>query len=209
MKKISRLTSVIILTLGWAAATKAGEHFSTFYLEYNPSTFHYSNTGVSNDACYHAFSVGYNYFTPFYKGLGVDIGVKGQLFLNSEKEQGAKYKTNMLSATIPVDLAYDWRISDGFAVYPYAGLYARLNISSTFKEEKTDEYVRKYNLFKKDDMAILSQEAWKRFQYGWQAGVNFRFSDFVTVGGGYFMDFNEIDNHTKIHGFNITLGMNF
>jgi len=187
-------------------SSSESEPFSTFYLEYNPSTLHTSYKGYTHNTSYQGFSVGYSYFTPFYEGLGVDFGVKGQFFFRSETEGGVKYKTNMISGTIPVDLAYDWRISDGFAIYPYAGLYARFNITATAKEDFDGGYVTKTNPFNKDEMG---GHPWERFQFGWQAGLNFRFSDTFTVGGGYFMDLNEINDHTKIYGFNITLGMNF
>lgn len=179
--------------------------FGTFFVEYNPTTMHYSYKSMSDNTSYQGISVGANYFTPFAGALGADFGLKLQYFFRNETENNYDYKDNMLSATIPVDLAYDWHVSDGFAIYPYAGLYARFNISASRKVEHGGSST-KHNPFSKDDMGDYT---WDRFQFGWQAGVNFRISDMITIGGGYWMDLNEIDDHTKLYGFNITLGANF
>lgn len=31
----------------------------------------------------------------------------------------------------------------------------------------------------------------------------------LTIGGGYWMDLNELTDHVKLHGFNVTLGVTF
>ena len=111
----------------------------------------------------------------------------------------------MLSATLPVNLAYDWHVSDGLAIYPYAGLFARLNILAKKKVERNGKS-HTYDAFSKDDMG---DNTWDRFQFGWQAGVNCRISETFIVGGGFWMDLNEITEHTKIYGFNATLGIKF
>lgn len=180
--------------------------FSTLYLEYNPTTMHASYKGHTDNTSYQGLSLGYSYFTPFYGNLGVDFGAKLQYFFRNETKGASKYKSNMFSVTIPVDLAYDWRVTEGFAVYPYAGLYARVNITANGSEEIDGKKVADYNAFDKDDMG---DDTWNRFQFGWQAGVNFRFTDVVTVGGGYWMDLNELTDHMKLYGFNITVGINF
>ena len=183
----------------------AAAPFGTVFVEYNPTTMHTSYNGYTDNTSYQGLSLGASYFMPFYDALGVDFGVKGQYFFRNETKGSVKYKSNMFSATIPVDLAYDWHATDGLSIYPYAGLYARLNISATGKEEYGGSTV-KYNPFDKDEMG---GHPWERFQFGWQAGINFRIIDMLTIGGGYWMDLNEITDHIKLYGFNITLGVNF
>ena len=179
--------------------------FSLLYVEYSPTQLHVSYHGVSDNTNYHGIALGYSYFYPFAGSLGVDAGIKAQYFFRNETKGAVKYKNNMFSATIPIDLAYDWHATDGLAVYPYAGLYARFNFSANSKEEGNG-YSHKYNVFDKDDMG---DHTWDRFQVGWQAGVNFRIMDVFTIGGGYFMDLTKITDHTTVRGFNIRAGVNF
>ena len=183
----------------------AAAPFGTLFVEYNPTTLHTSYKGYTDNTSYQGLSLGASYFMPFYDALGVDFGAKVQYFFRSETKGGTKYKSDMLSATIPVDLAYDWRVAEAFAVYPYAGIYGRLNILANGKEEYGGQ-TNKYNAFDKDDMG---GHPWKRFQFGWQAGVNFRIMDLLTIGGGYWMDLSELTDHVKAYGFNVTLGVNF
>lgn len=185
--------------------SSASQPFATFFLEYNPTTLHVSYKGHSNNTSYQGLSLGGNYFYPFAGSLGADFGLKLQYFFRSEKENGVKTNSNLLSATIPVNLAYDWHVSDGLAIYPYAGLFARFNIIAKSKVE-SDGHSRTYDAFSKDDMG---EHTWDRFQFGWQAGVNCRISETFIVGGGFWMDLNEITDHTKIYGFNATLGIKF
>ena len=182
------------------------EYFGSFFVEYMPCTMHMSAGGYTHNESYNGIGVGFSYAMPITGPLFFDAGLKGQFFWKNQKEGGVEYKNNMFSATVPVDLVYDWIVSEGFAVDPYVGLYGRLNISATTKAEGGG-YSQTLNLFDKDDMD--GNVTMKRFQFGWQAGVNFRISEVLTVGGGYWMDFNEIDEHTKMRGFNIRLGANF
>ena len=185
--------------------SSASTPFATFFLEYNPTTLHASYKGHSDNTSYQGISLGGNYFYPFAGSLGADFGLKLQYFFRSEKEDGEKVNTDMLSATIPVNLAYDWQASEGLAVYPYAGLFARFNIMAQSKVEYNGKS-KKYNAFSKDDMG---DNTWNRFQFGWQAGVNFRISDTFIIGGGYWMDLSELTDHVKAYGFDVRLGMKF
>ena len=189
-----------------SSSTGESAAFGTFFLEYNPTTMHVSYKGYTDNTSYQGLSVGGNYFMPFAGSLGFDAGLKLQYFFRNETKGQSKYKSNMLSATVPLDLAYDWHVSDAFAVYPYAGLYARVNILANGKEELNGKEVADYNAFDKDDMG---GDPWKRFQFGWQAGINFRIIDMLTIGGGYWMDLNELTDHVKLRGFNVTLGVTF
>lgn len=182
------------------------EYFGSFFVEYMPVQLHYSYSGESDNTNLNGIAVGFNYAVPISGPLFFDAGLKGQFFWKKEKKHGYEATTNLFSASIPVDLVYDWIVSEGFAVDPYVGLYGRYNFSATGKLEE-DNYSYKVNYFDKDDME--GDVTMKRFQFGWQVGVNFRISEVLTVGGGYFMDFNEIDEHTKMRGFNIRLGANF
>ena len=236
MKKIVSLLFVAFLLMGWGVANaqrsvsanqlsraskqkqyknpysrenqrKTGPtSVGTFFAEYNPHTWHFSNAGHSdNTTGYHGVSVGFNYMVPFAGALGFDAGLKGQYLFRSKKEGGNTNKFEMFSATVPVDLVYDWRVSDCLAIDPYAGVYGRLNFMAKNKQDVTGGGRTTVDWFDKSQVASTM----KRFQIGWQAGVNFRISDMVTIGGAYWSDLSKIKEHTTIHGFNIMLGANF
>ena len=175
----------------------------TFFVEYNPHTWHVSTGGASTNTSYQGISIGFNYFMPFAGNLGFDAGLKGQYLFRSKKTNGLTNKFEMFSATVPVDL--DWRVSDGFAIDPYAGVYGRYNFTAKSKSDISGGGRNTLNWFEKDHV----YDTMNRFQFGWQLGVNFRISDMVTIGGAYWMDLNEAVKHTKLRGFNMTLGVNF
>ena len=191
--------------------------FGTFYVEYNPHTWRHSDEVWSKSTNnYHGISIGFSYFVPFAGAMGIEAGLKGQYLFRNWKEHDMKYNFEMLSATVPVNLALDLEAADGFVIHPYGGLYARYNISARTKEDtKVNDKDRRftYNWFK-DDVVIANSNIpptgeMDRFQWGWQVGVNLRFGDMVTIGGGYWMDLKEVANNEKMRGFNITLGANF
>ena len=207
-----------ILAIGGTTAS-AQRSFGTFYAEYNPHQWHFTSSDVK-DNNFHGISVGFSYFVPVMGNLGFDAGLKGQYFFSSEKENGIKFLTRMFSATVPVDVVYDLKISDGFAIDPFAGIYGRFNFSAKDIEE-TGNKRNTLDLFDEKEAnrwgELCSEkqsmrygfETLDRFQIGWQAGVNFRISDMMTIGAAYWMDFNELGKDIKLHGFNLRLGAIF
>jgi opacity protein-like surface antigen len=114
----------------------------------------------------------------------------------------------MISAKIPVNLVYSFQVSDNFRIEPYAGIYGRINIWG--QEKVGDESA---NILSSDD---FGDAACKRFQLGWNAGVQFRITEAFTIGAGYFMDLMKLQNYssgkhdikTNFQGFDFTLGIN-
>lgn len=110
-------------------------------------------------------------------------------------------------------------------IAPYAGLNLRLNLfgnrkievdgldayydEDEFWEMMEDEYGIKEeaNLFDKDDMGH-KDATWKRFQIGWQIGVNVDFQK-AYLGLSYGSDFSEIVKDSKLKTTSITLGFKF
>ena len=185
------------------AQSSTSTGLSTVYAEYNPTTLHYSYSGHSDNTSYQGVSVGYSYAMPSSGMFGLDLGVKGQYFWRNEDEHGYETEEEVMSATIPVNLNLSFLAANGFEVKPYAGLFGRYNFSGKVKNKTRDTEV---DLFDDNDMG---GHPWKRFQFGWQAGINFRISEVVTLGGGYWMDLSEITDHTKAYGFDIRLGASF
>lgn len=140
-----------------------------------------------------------------------------------------EFKTKMLSFKIPVNLTYNWSLPGGKVdLAPFVGLNFRLNVMGKQKfelnaeddeyndEEYMDEWLEGYglgttsnaNLFDKDDMGSKDY-TWKRFQVGWQIGVNARFNDSFLLGVSYGTDFSELYKKAKIKTTSITLGYCF
>lgn len=147
-----------------------------------------------------------------------------------------KEKFSMFSLKVPVNLVYNWQIpNSSVALAPFVGVTLRYNLSgknkmewnldSDVEKELKDDYEYYYgdegdemfeedfgdkdvNLFDKDDMG--SKDAtWKRFQIGWQIGVNARINNKFLVGLSYGSDFSEIFKKAKIKTTSITLGYCF
>lgn len=190
--------------------TAPHEHsYGTFFAEYNRMTMDIDNSLVSNPG-YNGISVGFDYFLPFAGGLGVDLGAKVQYFFRNEEEGILTYKDNLLSGTVPVRLAYDWRISDSFALMPFAGVYGRYNFSGKQVYEESGVSGRtSINQFDEKQTSYYGIEKLKRLQAGWEAGARAVISETFSVGASYWMDFTEIGHDTKLKGFSIMLGANF
>jgi len=157
-----------------------------------------------------------------------------EMFDLSESELGKlmdpKQKYSMFSAKIPVNLTYVFAIpNSSVSIAPYLGLTARFSFSATSKQEYnlTSDF-RKYlkdegygdkeinevygnkdvNLFDKKDMGS-NEATWKRFQLGWQIGLNVRFNHKFYLGASYGTDFSEIAKKSKMQTTSIMLGFCF
>lgn len=206
MKTIKKLLTASLFAIV-STAVSAQRSSGTFFAEYNPHQWDYTSSSAE-DTNFHGVSVGFSYFVPVMGGLGFDAGLKGQYFFRREKENGIKYITNMFSATVPVDVVYDLKLGGSFAIDPFAGIYGRYNFNAKDIVE-TEGHRLTHNLFDKDQAKSDGYETLDHFQLGWQAGVNLRIGDMLTIGVAYWMDFNEIGKDTKLHGFNLKLGTNF
>ncbi len=178
------------------------EGFSTLYVQYNPSKLKSKSHGSSSSESVNALSLGYSYSLPLGDiPLYLEFGGAAQWFFKSH--EGAKF--NMVAVKIPINVMYSFDVSDAVSIQPYAGVYGRVGIIAQEKYEGV-----KLNYFSKDDMGDF---AWKRFQFGWNAGIKFRFAQKFTVGAGYYMDLMKImsynEHKSHFQGFDITLGLNF
>ena len=182
------------------------ESFGLFYAQYNLTTEHITVTNHdSENTSLNGVTLGYSHFIPLGDiPLFLSPGAAVQWFFKSEDG----HKTNMISAKIPVNLMYSFQVSDNFRIEPYAGIYGRINIWG--QEKVGDESA---NILSSDD---FGDAACKRFQLGWNAGVQFRITEAFTIGAGYFMDLMKLQNYssgkhdvkTNFQGFDFTLGIN-
>ena len=105
----------------------------------------------------------------------------------------------MFSLNAPVNFGYKFAFGENNAIFPYVGLTFRGNIVGTLKYD--DESI---NVFDDGDM---DDDAWKRFQIGWQIGVGANFNTFF-VGASYGTDFSEIMEGGKVAMPSLTIGFN-
>lgn len=138
-------------------------------------------------------------------------------------------KFYMFSAKVPINLVYNWQLpNSNISIAPFAGITLRYNFygKEEFKYNWNSDFEmywkkvygkqgferdygdKESNIFDKDDMGS-SDATWKRFQIGWQIGVNARFSNQFLVGVSYGSDFSEIYKKAKINTTSITLGYCF
>lgn len=178
--------------------------FGSFFVEYNPHTVHATTAYSSTNTTYQGLSLGFNYFLPVVSSLGIDAGLKGQYFFHNETKMGVKYKDVQVAATIPVDLVLDLKLSDFLALDPFAGLYGRYNLIAKQTTEINGKRTSA-NLFEKSH----TDDPLRRFVWGWQAGVNLRVGNTITIGAAYWRDLKDQQDNTNLYGFDVRLGLLF
>lgn len=201
---------IMALALFTAVCTtiQAQEPFNTLFVEYNPTKFSMSYDGTSESINFTGLSVGYGRTSVLSGPLMIESALKVQYFTNKEKDGHHDVKTEMISATIPVSLTYNMDLgSGGFSLLPYGGVFARGNIWAQASYTQDDGEKVKMNLF--DDEEEFNKGTLKRFNFGLQFGVKARIASAFMVGVGYWMDLNEIAEHTKMKGFEISAGLAF
>lgn len=219
-----RSSSKTVKTTGW----------DYFYVQWNPSSFNFDIDDADNQS-FTGFSVGYNRAfgiankTPLFLEVGAALQYshytedgKVLMYFYDEDYEDIEYdvvdgeeKFNMFSVKVPVNLLYKFDIpNSSVSLLPFVGATLRGNISAKKKVCVTDDDYdldgiedTEYDLFDKKDMG--SKEKWKRFQIGWQIGVNAHFGESFLVGLSYGSDFSEICRKTKINTTSVTLGYRF
>lgn len=139
----------------------------------------------------------------------------------SKDENKIKSTSNLFQMAVPLQVEYRLPVGDSFHVSPFLGLIARVNIlgngsseyeetkysSTTGKKTGTSTKKQDINYFDKNDMKS-SEACWKRFQLGWNIGVNFDINKF-TIGLSYGTDFMEISKKCNSSTFKVGIGVNY
>lgn len=202
--------------------------WNTIYLQWNPSSVvpkegsSYSFTGFSA-GFNHAFSLTQSIPLYLETGLGIQYSFwSGDLYVpikynnNNQEVKMKDAKIKLLSAKVPLSLAYKFDIPDSkFSIIPNVGVDFRFNILAKLNNDDLKESI---NLFD-EDLSYLGEgstnykfgETWKRFQVGWHVGVNFMYNNTFMIGGSYGTDFTTIWNYfdCKMHTGSITVGYCF
>jgi len=209
MKKLKLFATVLAL------AASAG----AFAQDYNRVGVSYNNThfGVKGDSDenLNLNGIGIDYIHGFTLTsdlpLFLETGAKFNFGFKSDSEtyNSIKYtsKFNLITISVPVNIAYSYNVNEDFAIKPYAGLNFKLHLSGTMKditERNGQKDEDKYNIFKKEDC----DPTWKRFQMGWHIGVGFQYKP-LYLGISWGTDFIKPVEDINSSNLSVALGYNF
>lgn len=200
MKIFRHLAAAALLAVaGTAAAQDLAQSFNYVGISYVNNHFGVADKKVldKDDAfTLNGFSLDYNHGFSLSSSMPmfVEAGARLIFGFNSDKEADDydeyKQNTSWMSIAVPVNYSYKFRVADDFVIKPYTGINFKFNLLGKQKYTVTelstgDEDKETYDLFDKKDMG---DEPFKRFQMGWQIGVDFQYKPFV-LGVEYGLDF--------------------
>ena len=177
--------------------------WSTFGVEYLPSTFSYD--GDHDSDTYNALALNYTQAISITQSMPMFIewGIGAQYSFWSKDNKSYDVNWNFISAKVPINLIYDISFPNStIHLDPFVGVKFRFNIWGEIKEEHNGKS-ETINLFDKDEGDC------NRFQVGLQAGMKVRFDRKFYLGIGYGIDFSEFSKKTKINELKLMAGLVF
>lgn len=129
-------------------------------------------------------------------------------WFTDDYDKEIKTEYTYIGITLPVNLAYKFKLKDDFQLVPFAGVYMRGGVISNARCKNAGES-KTYDLFNSRHAKRMGlRSAWERFQFGWQIGAKLAFGPF-TLGISYSADMNEIAKKTKMRNLSFSAGYNF
>ena len=129
-------------------------------------------------------------------------------WFTDDYDKEIKTEYTYIGITLPVNLAYKFKLKDDFQLVPFAGVYMRGGVISNARCKNAGES-NTYDLFNSRHAKRMGlRGAWERFQFGWQIGAKLAFGPF-TLGIFYGADMNEIAKKTKMRNLSFSAGYNF
>lgn len=191
------------------------EGWSSIWAEWNPSKFEKSDFTGFSLGIGRAFSISKDLPVFVEGGIGIQYSFRSEDEVPFIFEDDGDYyemsgteKIKMFSVKAPVNILYKYSIpNSSISICPFLGITLRYNLSAKYKY-KSDFYEDEdeFNLFDDEDM---DDNAWKRFQIGWQIGTKIMFNNSFSLGVSYGTDFSEICEKTKIKTTSVALGLCF
>ncbi len=178
------------------------ESYNRIYVGYSPFNAKCSDNNYK-DLKMNGFTAGYLHGFSLSEKLPLFLEVGGniQYFMGKQdseivhdnlyiEETESKY--SLLSLNIPVNLAYKLSFADNtLGVTPFVGLNFRANLMGKGKTESAYRSQSKDCSLFDDSTDGMGDAAWKRFQVGFNAGVNLNYKAF-SLGVYYTADFMPI-----------------
>ncbi|MBQ2365511.1 MAG: outer membrane beta-barrel protein [Alistipes sp.] len=213
-------------TSGNIFSSMTTDDYNRIYVGYNPTNIKWSED-IDTDSfpLKHGITVGYLRGSNIVKNLPLYIewGANFQYLFGKYHDSSdfgeETININAFSLNIPINLAFRFSFKNNdLSITPYLGPNFRINLAGKCKYEYEDSYYGyreegKYNMFSKDEDNGLGDSAWKRFQVGFNFGINLSYKA-LNVGIGYVTDFSKIadydeDGNGKLGVTTISLGVNF
>lgn len=202
MKKLLFVISLMLITFTASAQRTSSSSSSNVYRSSSSfegvSSFYIQYDAVSlDDISLNGIGIGFTHSWGISSSapLYIQSGVGFQYAFGSEYD----VDYNMYSVAIPVNLGYQFQISDGFALAPYLGINARYYLGGKAKYDG-------------DEIKLFDSDGYdcNAFAFGWQIGVKAFLGETITAGISYGTDFTEmVENADKIGSLKVTLGINF
>lgn len=149
------------------------------YLQLNPVTMHAKSGGVSDTGSLFGVALGYNhFFTPFSDDAVKVFG--GGKFSYTWKSEGGE-TTRFLRFSLPVSIGYRFTAGE-FGIMPLAGI----DISDILLAKSGDDSFYDSN---------LGDAKAKSFQFGFHAGADFDYKQFV-LGVAYQQDLTKFQDYS-------------
>lgn len=111
-----------------------------------------------------------------------------------ELEEEFRQRIQMVTLSVPVNVAYKYDINDRWSITPFIGIDVKAHLSGWVTDITIDsngEFRDVGNLFDRKDMDDLE---WHRFQLGWNVGLRAAYRHF-SVAGSFGTDFVRLSNH--------------
>lgn len=131
-----------------------------------------------------------------------DIDVDREI---SEYTNVAREKLSLCTFEVPLNVGYRFDLNNpDWHIFPYTGLYLRLNAFGRIEAEDLDGYKDEANIFDEDEF----YPTFERFLCGWQLGCDVQYREF-SFGLCYGIDLNKIWIDTRVFTSSLTFGYRF
>ncbi|MCF0158742.1 MAG: outer membrane beta-barrel protein [Veillonella sp.] len=148
-------------------------------------------------------------------GLRLNMNFYGET-LDEDDFNKESISSKMLSLSVPINVSYRLRITDGIDIQPYTGINLKVNVLGDITYTYEGQY--HYDYYKESETKSWFDEEYgaKRFQMGWQIGLGVNFKKFY-LGLEYGLDFMNLykpDNkYLDVNGIStshveVSLGIN-
>lgn len=227
------------IVLGIAIASSfsisAQNHYNLVGVSANQTHFNSKSTERESDSD-NMLGFGVNYLyghrvlrnVPLYAETG--LGMKFMFYTNhlyntvsqyegsdgiyGANNENIRQRIQMMTLTIPVNLAYDFNISKNFSISPFVGIDLKTHIygwMTDIRDDKDGHFEECVSVFDNNPDSMDGM-AWRRFQAGWNAGLRIVYRH-IFASASYGTDFTKLckhpENRMSTQNISVTFGYKF